>query len=335
MNRSPSQTPKGGQRPLEVLIVDDDSVSVTRVRELITGECGISANITHASSMEDASRRLEAGGIDLCLADYRLSDRGGFKFSTDGGGKHSHTALVFLTDHGRKEWVYSALRHGAQDCLRKDHLDPYEMAKSLAFALYHKNRELELMAAALRDPLTGLGNRALFGEQIAVLMEQARRNREQLAVLFMDVDGLKPINDKLGHSVGDQLLQQVATRIAGNTRKSDVLARLGGDEFAAVLPRIASQQTVSQVVRSLVESVEASPYFIESHSIRIGLSCGAAIFPDDADNVDELLHMADTRMYAVKAQRRSAKTSPPPSNAKTRPAAELPVNMNWFSKSPK
>jgi two-component system cell cycle response regulator len=331
VDRSPSQTPKASQRPLEVLIVDDDGESASRIRELIIGECGISANVTHAASMEDASRRLEANGIDLCLADYRLSDRGGFRLITD-GGRHAHTALVFLTDQGRKEWVYSALRHGAQDCLRKDRLDPYEMAKSMAFALYHKSREMELMAAALRDPLTGLGNRALFGEQVGILMEQARRSHEQLAILFMDVDGLKPINDKLGHSVGDQLLQQIATRIAGTTRKSDVVARLGGDEFAAVLPRITSSQTVSQVVRSLVDSVESNPYSIGPHSIRIGLSCGAAIFPDDADGVDELLRIADTRMYAVKAKRRGAKA---PSNAKTSPATELPTNMNWFSKPPK
>lgn len=331
MNRSADPRPKGGQKPLEVLIVDDDGESAARIRELIIRGCGISANVTHASSMEDASRRLETDGVDLCLADYRFSDKSDFRFFAEAGNR-PHTALVFLTDLGRKEWVYSALRHGAQDCLRKDRLDPYEMAKSLAFALYHKNREMELTAAALRDPLTGLGNRALFGEQIAILLEQARRNREQLAVLFMDVDGLKPINDTLGHSVGDKLLKQVADRIKDGTRKSDVLARLGGDEFAAVLPRIASPQTVSQVVRTLVDAVETDPYSIDAHSIRIGLSCGAAIFPKDGQSVDELLHAADTRMYEVKARRRSAKAAPPTSRIKTSPAGQLPLNMSWLGK---
>lgn len=331
VNRSADQTPQGGQRPLEVLIIDDDGESVAHVRELITRSCGISANVTHASSMEDASRRLETDGIDLCLADYRLSHGGDFRFFAEAGNR-PHTALVFLTDEERKDWVYSALRHGAQDCLRKDRLDPYEMAKSLAFALYHKNREMELAAAALRDPLTGLGNRALFGEQIDILLEQARRNREQLAVLFMDVDGLKPINDTLGHTVGDKLLKQVADRIKGGTRKSDVLARLGGDEFAAVLPRIASPQTVKQVVRTLVDAVESDPYSIDAHSIRIGLSCGAAIFPKDGQSVDELLHAADTRMYAVKAQRRNGKAPPPATKIKTSPTGQLPLNMSWLGK---
>ncbi|WP_068432819.1 diguanylate cyclase domain-containing protein [Magnetospirillum sp. XM-1] len=324
MNRSAGRTPKGGHRPLEILIVDDDGESVARIRELIACGCGISANVTHASSVEDAFRRLEADGVDLCLADYRLSHKGDFRFFAETGNR-AHTALVFLADEERKEWVYSALRHGAQDCLRKDRLDPYEMAKSLAFALYHKNREMELTAAALRDPLTGLGNRALFVEQIDILLEQARRNREQLAVLFMDVDGLKPINDTLGHSVGDQLLKQVAERIKGSTRKSDVLARLGGDEFAAVLPGIASAQSVSQVVQTLADAVESDPYCIDAHSIRIGLSCGAAIFPTDGQSVDELLHLADTRMYAVKARRRNAKAAPPPPSSP-------PLNMSWFGK---
>ena len=322
VNRSHGQKAKGTQRPLEVLIVDDDAASVEHISSLITRDCGISANVSRASSVADASLRLDTGAIDLCLADYRLSDQAGFKFSSD-GGNYPHTAFVFLADQGRKDWVYSALRHGAQDCVRKEMLDPFEIAKSMAFALFHKNREMELMAAALRDPLTGLGNRALFAEQISILIEQARRNREQLAVLFMDVDGLKPINDQLGHSVGDRLLRQLAERITGGTRKSDVVARMGGDEFAAVLPRIASPQTVRQVVQSLTESVESKPYVIDSHSIRIGLSCGAAIYPDDAEGVDDLLRIADTRMYAVKARRRAART------AKTPPA---PQEMTWFPK---
>jgi two-component system cell cycle response regulator len=312
-----------------VLIVDDDDVTASRVRGLISNECGINANVTQVSSVEDAMGKLEAGTVDLCLADYRLSDRGGFKFSDECGGNDLRTAFVFLVDQGRKEWVYSALRHGAQDCLHKDRLDPYEMAKSMAFALYHKNREMELMAAALRDPLTGLGNRALFGEQVGILIEQARRNREQLAVLFMDVDGLKPVNDQFGHSVGDQLLRQVAARIAKSTRKSDVVARLGGDEFAAALPRIVSLQTVRQVILGLTEAVESKPYLIDSHTINIGLSCDAAIYPEDGASLDQLLHVADTRMYETKARRRSARNA----GAKAPPTTDPPVNMSWFGKS--
>lgn len=306
-----------------MLIVDADTASAERVRGLITGECGLSANISQVASAEDATARLDTGAIDLCLADYRLSHESGFGFTTSGDGRHPNTAFVFLADQGRKDWVYSALRHGAQDCVRKDHLDPYEMAKTMAFALYHKSREMELCAAALRDSLTGLGNRALFGEQIKILIEQARRNHEQLAILFMDVDGLKPVNDRLGHSVGDRLLQQIAKRVTGATRKSDVVARMGGDEFAAVLPRITSLQTVTQVVRSLTEAVEAKPYDIDSHSISIGLSCGAAIYPDDSESIDELLHIADTRMYATKARRRAARLPA---------AASPPQTMTWLSK---
>ncbi len=329
MNRSNGEDPKGKPRPLEVLIVDDDDATASRIRGLISDDCGIDANVTQVSSVEDALGKLEGGTVDLCLADYRLSDRGGFRFSADGGANHLHTAFVFLADQGRKEWVYSALRHGAQDCLRKDRLDPYEMAKSMAFSLYHKNREMELMAAALRDPLTGLGNRALFGEQVGILIEQARRNREQLAILFMDVDGLKPVNDQFGHSVGDRLLQQVAERIAKATRKSDVVARLGGDEFAAVLPRIASPQTVRQVVHGLTEAVESKPYVIESHTINIGLSCDAAIYPEDGTSLEQLLHVADTRMYETKARRRTARTA----GARGARTPDLPLNMSWFGKS--
>lgn len=306
------------QRRLEILIVDDDPTSAECISDLITQSCGIPANVRQATSAEDARPLLGGGQVDLCLTNFELGSIDGLTRGAD--GSRSGTAFVYLAEQGRRDWVYAAIRHGAQDLVRKDRLDPYEIAKTLAFALYHKGHEQELTATALRDPLTGLGNRALFNEQVKVLIEQARRNREQLAVLFMDIDGLKPVNDGLGHSVGDRLLQQVGRRISGSVRKSDVVARMGGDEFAAVLPRVASAQTVAQVVLDLTETVESKPYRIDAHTIRIGLSCGSAIFPDDDQSADALLDLADSRMYEIKARRRTA--VPPAGDAR----------MSWFGR---
>jgi two-component system, cell cycle response regulator len=325
VNRSQGHGSPPSQRKLEILIVDDDARAAERIGRMITAECGIPANVTQVLSADDAAARLDGDTVDLCLADYGMTDRDDFALLRGAQSRHSKTAFVFLAEQGRRDWVYTALSHGAQDCVRKDRLDPFEIAKTMAFALYHKSREAELTAAALRDSLTGLGNRALFNEQVKVLIEQARRNEDLLAVLFMDVDGLKPVNDRLGHSVGDRLLQQIAQRITGAMRKSDVVARLGGDEFAAVLPRVASRQTVSQVMDALTEAVGATPYAIDAHCVRIGLSCGAALFPDDSQSVDELLDLADSRMYASK----KAKGRGPA------PAAPPGAAMSWFPAQPK
>lgn len=324
MNRNQGNHTGPQPRPLQILIVDGSADAADHLRDLLTTACGVAgARIRHAFSAEQARTILHGAGIDLCLADLSLAEADGFAFLRGTDIARPRTAFILLTDRPRRDMVYAALRHGAQNLLSRDRLDSFEMVKALAFALIHKGRELELTAGALRDPLTGLGNRALFNEQVKVLLEQARRNRERMAVLFMDVDGLKPVNDRLGHAVGDRLLQQVANRIGDGLRKSDVVARLGGDEFAAVLPRPASDATVAQLMGELSRAVEAEPYHIESHTIRIGLSCGSALFPKDGESVENLLQTADSRMYADKAARRALAPRPPG------PA------MSWFAdKSP-
>lgn len=322
VNRKLDHDSRPAQRPLEILIVDGDRSSADRIRGLVAAACGEAANIRRAASADAARAVLENSAVDLCLADFLLGHADDFAFARGTDNGRPRAAFVYLADQPRRDWVYAAIRHGAQNLMRKDRLDSYEIAKALAFALVHKGRELELTAGALRDPLTGLGNRALFNEQVKILLEQARRNREQLAVLFMDVDGLKPVNDRLGHSVGDRLLQQIAQRVGGGLRKSDVVARMGGDEFAAVLPRVASAHTVSQLQAELTGAVESKPYLIDTHVIRIGLSCGSALFPDDGASMDELLDLADSRMYAAKAGRRDAPPRPPA------------PGMSWFTQKP-
>lgn len=320
VNRNQDDHTRPQPRPLEILIADGNAAAAGHLRDLLATACGIAgAKIRHAASAARARSILHAGGVDLCLVDHDLAAADGFAFLRGTDLARPRTAFILLTDRPRRDMIYAALQHGAQNLLSRDRLDSFEMVKALAFALVHKGRELELTAGALRDPLTGLGNRALFNEQVKVLLEQARRNRERMAVLFMDVDGLKQVNDRLGHAVGDRLLQQVAGRIGGGLRKSDVVARLGGDEFAAVLPRPASDATVAQLMGELSRAVEAEPYRIESHTIHIGLSCGSALFPKDGRSVEDLLHLADSRMYADKAARRALAPRPPA------PA------MSWFA----
>ncbi|RAU21513.1 hypothetical protein CU669_12485 [Paramagnetospirillum kuznetsovii] len=308
-------------KALEVLLVDGDMAVLDRVRALILQSCGGNARVDLARTADEALAKLAGGRVDICFADFVLAKESGFQLAASRDGVLPHTAFVLLADAARKEWVYSALRHGAQDCVVKDKLDTYEILKTIAFSLFHKSRELELTTAALRDPLTGLGNRALFNEQAQVLIEQARRNNEQLAVLFMDIDGLKPINDALGHAAGDELLKQVSDRIRSATRKSDVVARMGGDEFAAILPRIQSPETVAQVTEGLMEAVDRVPYTIGSHSVRVGLSCGSAVFPDEADSIMKLLAVSDARMYAAKARKRVPRAKAP---------NKVPQTMKWL-----
>ncbi len=129
----------------------------------------------------------------------------------------------------------------------------------------------------------------------------ARRNNELLALLFIDLDKFKPVNDEHGHATGDKLLQAVAERLRPCVRESDTLARLGGDEFVVLLQSDVSRVTPAFTAQRIAEALQA-PYSIDGHEITIGASIGISLFPDDADDADRLLARADAAMYRVKHQ---------------------------------
>lgn len=152
---------------------------------------------------------------------------------------------------------------------------------------------------ALHDELTGLPNRRLFQDRLASAVERARRTGTQAALLLVDLDHFKQVNDTLGHHVGDQLLKRVAEICSGRVRRSDTVARTGGDEFSVILEEPASQTDAEHVAQSLIHLLK-EPIQLGSHTVRIGASVGIAIFPDDAPDMDSLCIAADLRMYGNK-----------------------------------
>ena len=194
--------------------------------------------------------------------------------------------------------------------------------------LSRRNRELteavkevtetknQLRQLAYYDGLTQLPNRQLFTEQLKMLLRLAKRENRNIALLFLDLDNFKRINDSLGHSAGDLLLCEVATRLAGCVRESDLLAkyvdgdakigvsRLGGDEFTVVLNNIDEPATAGAVAQRLIESLQA-PIIIEGHEVVVTPSVGIALAPQDATRVEDLLKLADTAMYHAKANGRN------------------------------
>lgn len=172
-----------------------------------------------------------------------------------------------------------------------------------------KNR---LRQFAYYDSLTSLPNRRLFTEQLSLLLRLAKRNEEQLALLFLDLDNFKRINDSLGHSAGDLLLREVGARLANCVRESDVVAhysetsgkigvsRLGGDEFTVVLNHVAGPEAAGVVAQRLLDAL-VEPMLIDGHELVVTPSVGIALAPDHADDVEGLLRCADTAMYHAKS----------------------------------
>jgi diguanylate cyclase (GGDEF)-like protein/PAS domain S-box-containing protein len=167
-----------------------------------------------------------------------------------------------------------------------------------------KRMEEEIRHMAQHDALTGLPNRRLFLDLLKVEIAQARRHRTKLAVLFLDLDRFKEINDTLGHETGDQLLKEVARRFRKTIRESDTVARIGGDEFNMVLSDIAVAEGVSEIAVKIVKSL-ADPVIIGGHELHISTSVGVSIFPDDSEEIETLLRYADIAMYHAKESGRN------------------------------
>lgn len=152
---------------------------------------------------------------------------------------------------------------------------------------------------AFYDSLTRLPNRALFHDRFSQAIARARRNNEKIALLFIDLDRFKTVNDSFGHRAGDHVLQESALRLKALLRDSDTVARLGGDEFAAILTGAVGHDIAAQTAIKMAESLEA-PISFSGHSIVVSASIGISLFPQDGAEIDVLLHIADTAMYEAK-----------------------------------
>jgi diguanylate cyclase (GGDEF)-like protein len=157
-----------------------------------------------------------------------------------------------------------------------------------------------LETLALNDPLTGLANRRLLADRMLMDLIHARRNKSAMAVLYLDLDGFKQINDTLGHGVGDSLLKMVATRLVAAVREEDTVARLGGDEFIIALWHVTGIDYAASAASRVIEAV-SQPYDIEGNTVSITTSAGISIYPDHGEDADTLMKSADLALYEAKA----------------------------------
>jgi len=164
-----------------------------------------------------------------------------------------------------------------------------------------KRTEARLEQLAHYDPVTGLPNRILFVDRLRQAMARALRHGMQVAVMFLDLDEFKTVNDSLGHRAGDRLLAAVASRLATQIRQSDTLARLGGDEFTVVVPDVKMVREATAVARKLISAFE-QPFQIDGHELYTSTSIGVSLYPFDGGDVDRLLRAADAAMYVAKRQ---------------------------------
>lgn len=202
--------------------------------------------------------------------------------------------------------IYLSDKISSEPFSKDDEVLAQSFAHSLSLVLDNA-REIEVIKQTQKhldylahfDALTGLPNRTLLTDRIQQVLAHAQRNGSRVAFLYIDLDNFKNVNDTLGHSKGDQLLQKAATRISECLRVGDTVARMGGDEFIVMLPELPDVQDAGKVAIKILESA-AMPFDVDQHEIYVGASIGISIYPDDAANIEELLSNSDSAMYHAK-----------------------------------
>lgn len=172
-----------------------------------------------------------------------------------------------------------------------------ELQRTIEF-LRERQRQLEVQAHY--DALTGLANRKLLQDRFQTAVERAKRSGDSFALLMIDLDGFKAVNDKYGHLAGDQVLATVAQRLVASSRHCDTAARVGGDEFVLILESIHGVAQVAGIARKLLNAISEGIQIDEENTVAVGASIGVALYPDDGDGLSQMLSVADLAMYECK-----------------------------------
>lgn len=200
-----------------------------------------------------------------------------------------------------------AISLGASDYVIKGDLDSFLLERTIRYAMERKSTELDLSRLAHFDPLTHIPNRILFRDRLEHAIALSKRERKSFALMFLDLDGFKQVNDVHGHEVGDSLIRGCAERLMGCLRNSDSVARIGGDEFTLLLEDTDSSSDLAHIAEKIIQII-AAPYDLGRVQVSVGCSIGIALYPSAGNNADELMHNADMAMYRAKGEEDSSYT---------------------------
>ena len=290
--------------PIRVLLIENNPKDARLVQEMLKDAEGAGYALTTATTLRDGIERLQKGDFDTVLLDLSLPGGQAVAGLNAMRAAEARKPILVLAESNDSVLATNALRQGAEDFLVKGQFDAAALARAVHHALERSRRSNHLDHMAHHDSLTKLPNRTLLQDRLGQALEQARRNKRGLAVLFLDLNGFKTVNDTLGHTVGDMLLNCVAERIRSSVRASDTVARVGGDEFTLLLPDIDGVEDVIRVAHKILSALR-TPFLIGPHQVAVSASVGATLYPNDGEDAYTLLKAADAAMYRAKQQGRN------------------------------
>ncbi|MEJ2390561.1 MAG: EAL domain-containing protein [Gammaproteobacteria bacterium] len=289
---------------IKVLLVEDNPADVRLVREMFLDVEASEFELSVAETLHSALDVLDGHEFDVMLLDLSLPDSRGLDIVTRILNVEPHLPIVILSGNDDAELSLQAVQAGAQDYLVKGQGDGNLLSRALRYAIERKRTQERLTYLAQYDQLTELPNRSLFNERLASCLQQAQRHNRKMALMFLDLDHFKDINDTLGHSAGDKLLKDVARRLQHCVRSEDTISRLGGDEFTIIMREVKNQQDSAAVANKILD-VMSQPFQLENEEVFVTTSIGIAGYPRCGNDPETLIRHADIALYRAKSEGRS------------------------------
>lgn len=289
-----------------ILIVDDRHENIMALEKVLKRP---DLNIMKATSGNDALAMVLEYDFALVLLDVQMPDMDGFETAElmRENRETGQIPIIFVTAISKEEkHIFKGYESGAVDYLFKPiDTEILNSKVSIFLELGNQKRLIEKQAKVMQeqaqfDLLTGLPNRTLFTDRFNQTLSEAKRNNGKFALLFLDLDRFKNVNDALGHDAGDLLLKEAATRLKSCVRRSsDTVARLGGDEFTTILTCNITSNSAAIVAQKIIDAI-AQPFNLNGIECTVGVSIGISLYPSDSDNVESLMKDADIAMYQAK-----------------------------------
>jgi diguanylate cyclase len=286
-----------------VLLIEDNPGDARLIKEMLAEDPAAPFRLNCADRLSHGIEMLSSQKIDLLLLDLSLPDSHGLGTFAEVYAHSPKVPIIVLTGNDDHALALQAVKSGAQDYLFKRKLDRELLVRSMQYSIERKRYQEELKHQANYDALTGLPNRSLLHDRLHQAVF-AQRDVHSIAVVFVDLDHFKFINDSLGHTQGDKLLAIVAERLHSIMRNSDTVARLGGDEFVLILNDQTKGEVIFRAMQRILSKV-SEPMTIGGQELCITCSAGVSLYPHDGPDVDTLLKNADAAMYRAKERGRN------------------------------
>jgi diguanylate cyclase (GGDEF)-like protein len=290
-----------------VLLIEDNPGDARLIREMLAEEPESPFRLHFAeklsAGLELLSHAGEGASPSLVLLDLSLPDSFGLETFAKVYAHSPAVPIIVLTGNDDQTVALSAVKGGAQDYLVKGRLDRELLLRSMQYSIERKRYQVQLEHQANYDALTGLPNRNLLYDRLRQSVYSQRQARP-MAVVFLDLDHFKFVNDSLGHGTGDKLLKAMSERLRAVLREGDTVARLGGDEFVVILNDQAHEEVIFRAVQRISAAV-SEPLTIDGQELYVTCSAGISLYPQDGADVETLLRNADAAMYRAKDHGRS------------------------------